>query len=367
MPWHMLWPDFLKKRLCRYLLQHYLGHFFKEKISLEQLSIDIYNGTGYVKNLNLDCEALNEQISAASSLQGAKASSPIPIEIVSGFVGYISVSIPWHNLLNDYCKLSIKNVQVTIRTKQKKNAFSRSNRDCMDNSMTEDSEETFYDGEDAESSASNSMFSSMFVDSLMNTSIHIAQECLNDEKLDDPGPVDPIKSETKQNSLLGLEAFASTIDSILSRIKINIENIQIRIENLDSLSFKMTESNVFTSSTLFNNRPSNGIALELRIKSIKYFDLDSVSLNQTNPSGASNASSPDTVNQNNINMRNTTKSFNIEGLTIYFDEFIVRDEADLSENKSDDEDNEKSLNSTIDIGSDDESKLSLQPQIQVFY
>ena len=129
----------------------------------------------------------------------------------------------------------------------------------------------------------------------------------------------------------------------------------------------MTESNVFTSSTLFNNRPSNGIALELRIKSIKYFDLDSVSLNQTNPSGASNASSPDTVNQNNINMRNTTKSFNIEGLTIYFDEFIVRDEADLSENKSDDEDNEKSLNSTIDIGSDDESKLSLQPQIQVFY
>lgn len=118
----MFWPEFLKKRLCRYLLQHYIGHFFKEKISLEQLSIDIYNGTGCVKNLNLDCDSLNEQLNAASSSSGGTSGgvSSIPIEIVSGFVGYISVYIPWHDLLNDYCKLTIKNVQITIRVKQKK-------------------------------------------------------------------------------------------------------------------------------------------------------------------------------------------------------------------------------------------------------
>ena len=123
----MLWPEFVKKRLCRYLLQHYLGHFFKEKISLEQLSIDIYNGTGCVKNLNLDCDALNEQINAASSFSthqhtahSSANTSSVPIEIVSGFVGYISVYIPWHDLFNDYCKLTIKNVQITIRTKQRK-------------------------------------------------------------------------------------------------------------------------------------------------------------------------------------------------------------------------------------------------------
>lgn len=124
----MFWPEFLKKRLCRYLLQHYIGHFFKEKISLEQLSIDIYNGTGCVKNLNLDCDSLNEQLNAASSStsggggssSGAGGVSSIPIEIVSGFVGYISVFIPWHDLLNDYCRLTIKNVQITIRVKQKK-------------------------------------------------------------------------------------------------------------------------------------------------------------------------------------------------------------------------------------------------------
>lgn len=121
----MFWPEFLKKRLCRYLLQHYIGHFFKEKISLEQLSIDIYNGTGCVKNLNLDCDSLNEQLNSASSGSGGGGGasggvSSIPIEIVSGFVGYISVYIPWHDLLNDYCKLTVKNVQITIRVKQKK-------------------------------------------------------------------------------------------------------------------------------------------------------------------------------------------------------------------------------------------------------
>ncbi len=297
----MLWPDFLKKRLCRYLLQHYLGHFFKEKISLEQLSIDIYNGTGCVKNLNLDCEALNEQLNAAAStsLNGSSPSGPssIPIEIVSGFVGYISVYIPWHDLFNDYCKLTIKNVQIIIRTKQKKpnvNQFNKpfgrkfSNSDLLDDDsdlLEEDDSDAFYD-----TNTDSTMFSSMLYDSFMNTSMHIAQECLNESSEDETEENKSLPGSS--NSLLGLEAFASTIDSILSRIKINLEQIHIRIENLDqtttnvmyggssntNLNDLLYSSNVMNSSTLFNNKPSNGIALELRIKSIKYFDVDSTLL-----------------------------------------------------------------------------------------
>lgn len=81
--------------------------------------------------------------------------------------------------------------------------------------------------------------------------------------------------------------------------------------------------------------------MELRIKSIKYFDLDSTiqpqnkpnvappstdelghSLPGTLPTGAANLS------QQGANRSNTTKSFNIEGLTVYFDEFIIKDEVD---------------------------------------
>lgn len=83
--------------------------------------------------------------------------------------------------------------------------------------------------------------------------------------------------------------------------------------------------------------------MELRIKSIKYFDLDSTttqpqnkptippssadepghSLSGTLPTGSVNPSQHGATNRSN-----TTKSFNIEGLTIYFDEFIIKDEAD---------------------------------------
>lgn len=212
----------------------------------------------------------------------------------------------------------------------------------------------------------------------MNSSMHIAQECLNDEDPNDdsngPHSMNSGGDKSTSNNLLGLEAFASTIDSILSRIKINLEQIQIRIENLDAgpAHHTSTKSDQFmSSSTIFNNRPSNGIALELRIKSIKYFDLDSVgatanssandaSLNQTS-SSMSSSSQPSNV------VRNTTKSFNVEGLTIYFDEFVVRDDYDLNDleninrpfNRVNQEStrkfeqqtssSENSLNSTIDI------------------
>jgi len=147
----------------------------------------------------------------------------------------------------------------------------------------------------------------MFIDSIMNTSMHIAQECLNEEK-------DSLKTDLdlKSGSLLGLEAFASTIDSIQSRLKINLEQNQIRIENIENEK----PQDVMKSSSLYHhNLSSNGIALELRIKSIKYFDLDSTL-------------TPESIN---ATLRNTTKNFNIEGLTIYFDEFIIRDEFDLNE------------------------------------
>lgn len=357
MPWQSLWPDFLKKRLCRYLLQHYLGHFFKEKISLEQLSIDIYNGTGCVKNLNLDCDALNEQLNStsATSPPGATVGGPaasatssagpssIPIEIVSGFVGYISVYIPWHDLFNDYCKLTIKNVQIIIRVKQpysKQRAAAsfghlfrpmgaRSSSAPRREDEDDDGSESFNELDEEDGSESDDpfydtstdpeMLSSMFIDSIMNTSMHIAQECLNESSEDEESIMNKSSgsssgannnnsnANSNNNSLLGLEAFASTIDSILSRIKINLEQIHIRIENLDqvcgsaatfgpfntssstiNLNDMLYSSNVMNSSTFFNNKPSNGIALELRIKSIKYFDVDSTMVNaQSQQSGPS--------------------------------------------------------------------------------
>ena len=62
MPAVMTWfklPEFVKKRACRYLLQHYLGHFFKEKLGIDQLTLDISNGTGKITNVQLDTQVTN--------------------------------------------------------------------------------------------------------------------------------------------------------------------------------------------------------------------------------------------------------------------------------------------------------------------
>ena len=56
MPWYFPWHDSIKKKACRYLLHHYLGSFLQEKLSLDQLSIDIYNGTGSIHNVQVDVQ-----------------------------------------------------------------------------------------------------------------------------------------------------------------------------------------------------------------------------------------------------------------------------------------------------------------------
>lgn len=52
----MPWPfsESIKKRACRYLLHRYLGNFLEEKLSLDQLSLDLYQGTGSLAQVPLD-------------------------------------------------------------------------------------------------------------------------------------------------------------------------------------------------------------------------------------------------------------------------------------------------------------------------
>lgn len=69
----MPWPfsESIKKRACRYLLQRYLGHFLQEKLSLEQLSLDLYQGTGSLAQVPLD-----KWVRAAGGQAGGRASLP---------------------------------------------------------------------------------------------------------------------------------------------------------------------------------------------------------------------------------------------------------------------------------------------------
>ena len=61
MPWPSFipWSNSLKTRACRQLLHHYLGVFFQEKLSLDQLSVDLFSGHGQVKDVILNLNVIS--------------------------------------------------------------------------------------------------------------------------------------------------------------------------------------------------------------------------------------------------------------------------------------------------------------------
>ncbi|RVE67358.1 hypothetical protein OJAV_G00102230 [Oryzias javanicus] len=176
--WLFPWSGSIKKRACRYLLQHYLGHFLQERLSLDQLGLDLYNGSGVIKEINLDVWAINELLDSLGA----------PLEIVDGFVSSIKVTIPWQALLTDHCTLEVSGLQITCRPKYRTSG-----------------------GWDSQGWSSS-----------MTSSMQLAQECLKDP---------PEASEEPPAPLEGLEMFAETIETVLRRIKVTLLDTIIRIEH----------------------------------------------------------------------------------------------------------------------------------------
>uniref|UniRef100_A0A3P8SNG5 Autophagy related 2A n=1 Tax=Amphiprion percula TaxID=161767 RepID=A0A3P8SNG5_AMPPE len=163
--WLFPWSGSIKKRACRYLLQHYLGHFLQERLSLDQLGLDLYNGSGIIKEINLDVWAVNELLESLGA----------PLEIVDGFVSSIEVTIPWQALLTDHCTLEVSGLQITCRPKYRTSG-----------------------GWDSQGWSSS-----------MTSSMQLAQECLKDP---------PEASEEPPAPLEGLEMFAQTIETGESKL-----------------------------------------------------------------------------------------------------------------------------------------------------
>ncbi|XP_076877879.1 autophagy-related protein 2 homolog A [Brachyhypopomus gauderio] len=176
--WLFPWSGSIKKRACRYLLQHYLGHFLEERLSLEQLSLDLYNGSGVIKEINLDVWAVNELLGSLGA----------PLEIVEGFVRSIAVTIPWAALVTDHCTLEVTGLQITCRPKYR----------------------------------TSGSWDSQGWSSCMTSSMQLAQECLKDP---------PEASEEPPAPLEGLEMFAQTIETVLRRIKVTFLDTIVRIEH----------------------------------------------------------------------------------------------------------------------------------------
>ncbi|XP_067894573.1 autophagy-related protein 2 homolog B-like isoform X3 [Heterodontus francisci] len=178
----MPWPfsESIKKRACRYLLHRYLDHFLEEKLSLEQLSVDLYQGTGSLAQVPLDKSSLNEILDSLDA----------PLEIIEGFIQNISVSIPWSSLLQENCAVELQGLEMVFRPRPR---------------IVSDSEP-------------------MYWSSFMTDSMQLAKECLSQRLTDD-------QTEGPQ-PFEGLEKFAETIETVLRRVKLTFIDTILRIEHV---------------------------------------------------------------------------------------------------------------------------------------
>ncbi|KAJ1106499.1 hypothetical protein NDU88_003900 [Pleurodeles waltl] len=177
--WFFPWSASIKKRASRYLLQHYLGHFLQERLSLDQLSLDLYQGQGSLRDIQLDIWSVNEQLESLCA----------PLEIIDGFISAISVTIPWSALVTENCTVEITGLQVSCRPKYRhapKESDSQSWSSCM------------------------------------TTSMQLAQECLKEQVEEPAEPPQPLE---------GLEMFAQTIETVLRRIKVTFLDTIVRVEH----------------------------------------------------------------------------------------------------------------------------------------
>ncbi|XP_064484407.1 autophagy-related protein 2 homolog A-like isoform X3 [Ornithodoros turicata] len=243
MPWFN-WSDAIKKRACRYLLQRYLGQFLQEKLTLDQLTVDLYNGKGKITDVCLDVKGLNELGETYN----------LPIRFVDGFISSINVAIPWSRPLKDNTIVEVDGLMMTVQPKQR----------------TDDA----------------SMFESMW--GSMMSSMQLAEEYLKQ---------DPLESEKDFNiaePLAGLEQFAQAIETVFCRIKVRLTNTTIRVEHVPDPT------------------GSSGVALEIRVKSIDYFDQALTDEEIAGETIAQRVHEPAAL---------LTKKILLEGTSLYTDEF----------------------------------------------
>ncbi|VDK68942.1 unnamed protein product, partial [Anisakis simplex] len=122
----------------------------------------------------------------------ALKSANVPLNVVEGYIGEVSVSVPWRELKQKSCEIQITDLQLTLQPLEH-NGHDMNQADLV-----------------------SSMLSSM---GSLASSIDIAKSLKNEEL------------QQKDIEDYGVEQFAEVIDSILSRFRLVFMDTTIRLEN----------------------------------------------------------------------------------------------------------------------------------------
>ncbi|CAI5453924.1 unnamed protein product [Caenorhabditis angaria] len=222
-PVHTIW--------CRLMLQRYLGKFLDRNLELEQLSVDLVGGNVRIEDLSLNVNAINEVFTNIN----------LPLKLIDGYIGMITIDVPWTCLMAKATKMKITDLQLTF---EPSGIMKFDDRDAI-----------------------NSMVGSV-VNSLVSSG-ELAKSVIEE-------------AQKEHEDVESLDSFAKVIDAIYSRFCVEFENTTIRFEQ--------------------QSKTEMSTALEVRCETIRFMDEQMRACQQDQQSAENITSQPHGIgNITNLN------------------------------------------------------------------
>ncbi|RCN53519.1 ATG protein [Ancylostoma caninum] len=246
--------DRLHNRWCRFIIQRYLGQFLEQNLTLDQLSIELYAGKLTINDVKINAHYVNELLTSMN----------VPLRLTDGFVGGITIEVPWFSLASEASKMKIHQLELTFQSRE---GVKLDNKDLV-----------------------SSMIGSV-VESLVSSS-DLARSFYENEK-------QAGEEEFDTDAEDGVKAFATVIDAIVSRFCMELTETTIRFENPPkSMSALCT-------------------AVEIRLKEVRFMDEQMRNCQQEGRSAETITSQP----QGMGSIANLNKFIDMSGVEIFTDVF----------------------------------------------
>ncbi|KAK5980162.1 hypothetical protein GCK32_010529 [Trichostrongylus colubriformis] len=97
----------LHKRWCRFMIQRYLGQFLEQNLTLDQLSVKLIAGELSINEVKINAHYVNELLTSMN----------VPLRLTDGFVGGITIEVPWRALTSDASKMKVRQLDLTFESR----------------------------------------------------------------------------------------------------------------------------------------------------------------------------------------------------------------------------------------------------------
>ncbi|CAD6188733.1 unnamed protein product [Caenorhabditis auriculariae] len=236
---------------ARHIIHRFLGKFLERQLSLDQLSLNLTQGNVEVEEITLNVQVLNDVLTTFN----------IPFVLLDGYIGKITVEVPWLSLMSNPTRVRVEDLQLTFQSREK---IKLDDKDLVASMI---------------GSVVGSLVSSReLARSIYEESLQEGTEAVVDD---------------------GIAAFTKIIDAIYSRFCVDFGNTTVRVESLPDENSGMCT------------------ALEFRIEKIQFMDEQMRACEQEHQSSDSITSQPHGIG----NITNLNKFLVINGVTMYTDVF----------------------------------------------